>query len=55
MVLLKNLNMNLFENKIIKNSATYIKMGLFGYMTKKEVYNDFIHLTQFNRNQKVFF
>lgn len=55
MVLLKNRNMNLFENKIIKNGATYIKMVLFGYMTKTEVYNDFIHLIQFNRNQKVFF
>lgn len=55
MVLLKNRNMNVFEHEIIKNGATYIKMALFGYMTKTEVYNDFIHLTQFNRNQKVFF
>lgn len=54
MVLLKNRNMNVFEHKIIKNGATYIKMALLGYMTKTEVYNDFIHLIQFNRNKKVF-
>lgn len=29
MVLLKNLNMNLFDHKIIKNGATYIKISGF--------------------------
>lgn len=37
MVLLKNLNMNLFDHKIIKNGATCIKVALFGYMTKTDV------------------
>lgn len=54
MVLLKNRNMNVFEHEIIKNGATYIKMALFGYMTKTEVYNDFIHLTNLTGIRKFF-